>query len=369
MAVVGAGAMGAGIAQCFASSGWHVRLVDKDPQAVVRARARIASSLEKQVAKGRLLGTDAQEVLARVVPAEEVGPAVADARIVVEAVFEDLDLKRALYARLEEAAPDAVLATNTSSFLVQDIADATTCRDRVVGLHFFFPAHVNPLVEVVRTGATGEAAFRSAWDAVVGIGKHALAVGDAPGFCVNRFLLPWMNEACRLLDEGVGDPRAIDARARADLGVPMGPFAVMNLSGLKVCHHAVATLGRHLGPAYAPSPSLARQAESGEPWDLAPAGRGIKGAAGGGEAPGKAGGQEGPVADPPPLPEAASRRLRGVVWRVARDIVSEAVATPEAVDAGARHGLAWPKGPFQQMAERGASVATDVAALPPAWSR
>lgn len=330
VAVIGAGAMGTGIAQAFASAGVAVGLYDADPAAADEARTRIDRSLQKALARGQMDDDEKQAALARITAAGTLSQATFEADLVIEAIVENREAKRRLLGEVEPMlSPSAIIATNTSSFRVASLTTGLARPQRMVGLHFFFPAHVNPLVEVVQAPRTDDTVFQAAWDAVAAIGKQPLRVHDSPGFCVNRFLLPWMNEACRLLEEGHDVP-SIEAAAKDALPVAMGPFAVMNLSGLAVCHHAMATLGQEIDPRYAPAQVLREQMERGVPWDL-----------------------EGPVKS---LPETALRRLRGVVWQVCHDIVDEGVATAEDVDRGARIGLAWSKGPFECMAQAGADA-------------
>jgi 3-hydroxybutyryl-CoA dehydrogenase len=223
--------MGTGIAQVLATAGWHIALHDAMAGAVDGARDRIEASLAKAVAADRMTAAGAATVLGRLRVAADLADAVGEAALVVEAVVEQLGVKRALFADLDHLAPpDAVLATNTSSFQVAEVAEGAPHPERVIGLHFFFPAHVNRLVEVVATPESGDAA-QLAFDWMAAAGKVPIRVADAHGFCVNRFLVPMVNEGFRLLDEGVADAATIDAAGRAAFDAPFGPFGVYDLSG------------------------------------------------------------------------------------------------------------------------------------------
>lgn len=238
MAVIGAGTMGAGIAQVALEGGWRVALHDAAPGATDRARARIREGLARRATKS---GVDADTLdewvdgrLAMLAIAETAAAAVAEAHLAIEAVIEDLEAKRGLFAELGEAAgEDAILATNTSALAVTAIAEAALRPERVVGLHFFNPAPVLPLVEVVAGRRTAAWAQERAAGIVEGWGKTAIRVADSPGFIVNRVNRPFTLEPLRLLRSGAGTIETIDA-ALVAAGFPMGPFALMDLIGIDV---------------------------------------------------------------------------------------------------------------------------------------
>jgi 3-hydroxybutyryl-CoA dehydrogenase len=258
VAVVGAGTMGAGIAQVALEGGWRVRLHDAAPGATDRAIERIRLGLTRRaekagetdparVATQRLLDLD-------VVPG--VAAAAAGAHLAIEAVLEDLEAKRRLFTELDAAAdPDAVLATNTSALSVTSIAEAATRPDRVVGLHFFNPAPVLPLVEVVAGRRTSGWAVERAAGIVEGWGKTPIRVTDSPGFIVNRVNRPFTLEPLRLLRAAAGTVESIDA-ALVAAGFPMGPFALMDLIGIDVNLAAARGLFESFGrpPRFRPSP-------------------------------------------------------------------------------------------------------------------
>lgn len=346
--VVGAGNMGSGIAQAFAAAGFTVRLNDVTPAAVESGIARIRKPLEKRVAEGKMRQAELDQLLANLSPQPDLALAVADADLVIEAVFEDLKVKKELFSRLDAACPPkSILATNTSSFFVKDLAAATRRPDRVVGLHFFFPAAINKLVEVVRTPATSPATFTQTYQAVKRAAKTPIETADAPGFAVNRFFVPWVNEACRLHDEGI--PIAtIEAAAKQAFGITMGPFELMNVTGVPISLHAQRTLHKELGAFYEPAKGLVAQVDAKANWDLA---------------------------SPSNTPDAAhsatvARRLRGVVFGIACHLVEEHVASLRDIDRGATIGLRWAAGPFALMNKLGTKqAAAEVRALHAVWGQ
>jgi enoyl-CoA hydratase/3-hydroxyacyl-CoA dehydrogenase len=344
--VVGAGNMGSGIAQSFASAGFQVTLNDVGAEAVQRGLDRIRAPLAKRVADGKMAQADLDGLLSRLKAEPDLKAAVAGADLVVEAVFEDLGVKQELFRKLGDLAPAAaVLATNTSSFTVADLAKVTKGPGRVVGLHFFFPAAINKLVEVVKGPATEAPAFSAAFAAVKRAGKVAIETADAPGFAVNRFFCPWLNEACRILEEGAAAIPTIEAAAKQAFGVTMGPFELMNVTGMPIALHAQTTLFDRLGAFYEPAKALKTQVEKKQNWDLAG------------------------TADPAKL-EAVAARLRGVVFGVACHLVEEKVATMRDTDRGATIGLRWAHGPFGMMNALGTKkAAAEVKAISDKWGK
>ena len=258
VAVVGAGTMGAGIAQVALEGGWRVRLHDAAPGATDRAIDRIRQGLTRRAEKAG--DADPARVAAQRLLDLQVVPDVADAaagsHVTIEAVIEDLEAKRRLFAELDDAAdPDSILATNTSALSVTSIAEASTRPDRVVGLHFFNPAPVLPLVEVVAGRRTAGWAVERAAGIVEGWGKTPIRVTDSPGFIVNRVNRPFTLEPLRLLRAGAGTVETIDAALTA-AGFPMGPFALMDLIGIDVNLAAARGLFEASGrpPRFRPSP-------------------------------------------------------------------------------------------------------------------
>jgi enoyl-CoA hydratase/3-hydroxyacyl-CoA dehydrogenase len=343
--VVGAGNMGSGIAQAFASGGFKVTLNDVSAEAVAKGLERIRKPLEKRVAEGKMPQAELDGLMGRLAAQPDLKLAVADADLVVEAVFEDLKVKTDLFAKLDGLAPaKTLLATNTSSFYVQQMAAATKRPDRVVGLHFFFPAAVNKLLEVVKGPQTSPASADAAFAAGKKAGKSCIATADAPGFAVNRFFVPWINEACRLLDEGVAAIPTIEAAAKEAFGITMGPFELMNVTGVPISLHAQGTLHKELGAFYEPASGLKAQVDKKANWDLA-----------------------GPVEDAKkPL---VAARLRGVVFGIACHLVDAKVCSIRDTDKGATIGLRWAAGPFAMMNRMGPKQAlAEVKAVAKSWA-
>ena len=267
--VVGAGAMGRGIAQVAAAAGHRVLLGDADGGAVDRAREAVAAGLTRDVTKGRLDRPRADALLARIESAGSTSAGVGAFRqcgLVIEAVVEDLSVKRALFAALEEVVTrEAILATNTSSLSIAAIGAATTHADRVVGMHFFNPAPLMALVEIVPAITTGAdvaertRALANAW------GKTTVVATDTPGFIVNRVARPFYGEALRMLEEGIADVSTIDWAVRDVAGFRMGPFELMDLIGNDV-NFAVTTSvyeGFFHDPRYRPSLIQRRLVDAG----------------------------------------------------------------------------------------------------------
>jgi 3-hydroxybutyryl-CoA dehydrogenase len=256
--VVGAGQMGAGIAQVMAASGREVSLHDSQPGAVERGLDGIRRSLERLHEKG---GPEPGEVLGRVTPV--VGLVEAD--LLIEAIVEDADAKRSVFRAADEALPaHAVLASNTSSIPITELAAATARPGQVIGMHFFNPVPMLPLVEVIRaeqtTDETAEAIVALARD----LGKTPAEANDFPGFVSNRILMPFVNEAAYALMEGVAEAEAIDIVAKLGFAHPMGPLALADLIGLDTCVAIMEVLHEGLGdPKYAPCPLLRRYVAAG----------------------------------------------------------------------------------------------------------
>src|SRR6185312_1196741 len=330
LAVVGAGNMGSGIAQKMATEGFDVVLVDVDDEKVARGVGIIDRTLKEAVERGIMRPDRVAAIRDRIHGTSTFGE-LADAELVVEAVFEDRALKRDVFTRLESVCrPDTILATNTSSYLVSDIASAVKTPGRVLGLHYFFHPAKNRLVEVVAGKTTAKDVFRRAWALQEQLGKIPIASADASGFIVNRFFVVWLMEAIRMLAERVASAITIDEIAKKTFGVGMGPFELMNVSGVPIALHASTTIGDAYGAMYGPPPMLKQQVESGRMWPL--------------------GGTVDPTAD-----RVVSERLMSGVFTAAKALVDEGVGTIEDVDIGARVGLRWRLGPFEMMNRRGGS--------------
>ena len=273
IAVVGAGQMGNGIAHVFAQSGFAVTMIDVAQAALDRGRSTIEKNLDRQVKKGTIDAAAKDATLGRIGTSTGVA-AAGDAALVVEAATENRDLKFRIFADLDRAAPDAILASNTSSISITEIAARTTRPGKVIGMHFMNPVPVMQLVEVIRGLATSEETTRTTVALAQAVGKTPVEVADYPGFVANRILMPMINEAVYCLMEGVGTPEAIDTVMRLGMNHPMGPLALADLIGLDTCVAILEVLQGGLGdPKYRPCPLLRKYVAAG--WLGRKSGRGF----------------------------------------------------------------------------------------------
>lgn len=255
--VVGAGTMGSGIAQVVACAGSSVVLYDTNQAAVAKARGGIEKSLEKLASKGQLDSAAAEAALARITTATDL-EAGRDSDAVIEAVFENIDVKRDLFAKLDAlCAEKTLLVSNTSSLSVTEMANATKedRRPNVVGMHFFNPVPLMKLVEVIRTPFTSETAFQGVWDLANRAGKTPVECKDTAGFLFNRLILPYLNEAIWAVYEGVGKVEDLDRAMLLGGNMPIGPLALLDMIGLDVQLHALSAICAETGePKYRPCP-------------------------------------------------------------------------------------------------------------------
>jgi 3-hydroxybutyryl-CoA dehydrogenase len=263
--VVGLGTMGAGIAQVSVQFGFETIGREVNDELGDRGRATIDRYLSRGVEKGRMTEADRDGALGRLTLTTELA-GLADCDLVIEAVLEELDLKREVFAELDRITrPDAVLATNTSALSVAEIAEVTERPARVVGMHFFNPAPVLPLVEIVRAPLSSDAAVDAAFDWAERAGKQPVRCNDTPGFIVNRILIPLLNDCVRVLDEARVEPADMDKAMTNGAGWPLGPCALIDLIGIDVHVHASEALQGKLGePRMAPPERLLRMQEAGE---------------------------------------------------------------------------------------------------------
>jgi len=265
--VCGAGLMGHGIAQVMAAAGHQVALYEPEVARAEAGRARIGANLERSVAKGRISDDDRRAQLGRIAVATSLADAARKAELVVEAVFEDEKVKRELFAQIVAAAPEtAVLASNTSSISITRLATAVgpERRGRVVGMHFFSPVPVMPLIELIRGAETDDATEIYVRDVAAELGKQVIVSKDRPGFIVNRMVMPFLGEAMRAYEEGLGSAEDIDTGAKVGLNHPMGPLELADFIGLDVCLHIMEVLHDGFGaPHMAPPPVLRQLVDAG----------------------------------------------------------------------------------------------------------
>jgi 3-hydroxybutyryl-CoA dehydrogenase len=262
--VIGAGTMGNGIAQVFAQSGFDVSLIDAADGALERARATIDRSLAKLVEKGKLQAADRAAAVARIQTGTSVD-ALAEADFVVEAIYEDAEAKKGLFASLDRITrAEVILASNTSSISITTLGAATKRPDKVLGMHFMNPVPLMTLVELIRGQATSSDAMATASALCQRLGKTAVEAADYPGFIANRVLMPMINEAVYCVMEGVGTPDAIDTVMKLGMNHPMGPLTLADFIGLDVCLAILDVLHEGLGdPKYRPCPLLRRMVAAG----------------------------------------------------------------------------------------------------------
>jgi 3-hydroxybutyryl-CoA dehydrogenase len=263
-AVVGAGTMGNGIAHVFAQHGWEVALVDTVPEALEKATATIRSNLDRQVKKGTLPADAPAQVLGRIKTGTALD-AAKPAEIVIEAASENPAVKFSLFEQLDRVcAPTAILATNTSSISITEIAGRTRRPQQVIGMHFMNPVPVMQLVEVIRGHATSDATTAVVMEAARALGKTPVEVNDYPGFVSNRVLMPMINEAIFCVMEGVATAESIDTVMKLGMAHPMGPLALGDFIGLDVCLAIMEVLHQGLGDdKYRPCPLLRKMVAAG----------------------------------------------------------------------------------------------------------
>jgi enoyl-CoA hydratase / 3-hydroxyacyl-CoA dehydrogenase len=337
VAVLGGGNMGSGIAQACAQAGFTVRVRDVDAPALQRGRSLMEKMLTGAVERKKLTAAKRDEILARVTFTTDVAEAVSGAVLVIEAVFEDEAVKKKLFAELAPlVAPETIVATNTSSLSVTALAEGFPHPGRFAGLHFFFPAAINKLVEIIGGRSTEPSVLRELERFCYLLRKIPIETADAAGFCVNRYFVPYLNEATRLAEENVASLATIEEVGRELFGATLGPFELMNVTGIPIAFHAETSLFRAFGPAYAPSKLLESQFQSGKPW------------------PWKE------TAVEPTKKLAVRERFLGLTIGIAARLVEEGVATPEATDRGATVGLRRTWGPFAQLSSVGLAEGLDL---------
>jgi len=357
VAIIGAGNMGSGIAQKTAQEEFEVQMVDREPQWVERGQSIISNFLKEAVERRIFSQEQVSAIESRITGVVGTENTASDTDLVIEAVFEDFDIKTQVFNTLNEACGDqTILASNTSSLSVNDLSLASGRPDRFVGLHFFYHPAKNRLVEVIPGNDTSEETIARTVQYCRGLGKVVIICKDRPGFVVNRFFVPWLNEACLLLEEGVATTAAIDAVAMKAFKIGMGPFALMNLTGPPIALHSTDYLAEQLDtPRYTGAANLRTMVAANGQWEI---------------------GEDTSCSEE--SAEIIRNRLLGQVFAVAGQIVDEEICSMEDVDRGAKVGLRWARGPFEIANRIGIDSAKSMAEsyanlagfeLPKAWKR
>jgi len=326
IAIIGAGNMGSGIAQKSAQEHFEVQMVDREQQWVDRGQQVISDFLDEAVERRIFFPAQIEGIKSRITGVVGTENVATDTDLVIEAVFEDFGIKTEVFGVLDKVCDEhTILASNTSSLSVNGLAEAVGRPDRFVGLHFFYHPAKNRLIEVIPARTTSAETLAAVEQYCKAMGKVVIVCKDRPGFVVNRFFVPWLNEACRLLEEGVGSTAQIDAVARDAFRIGLGPFALMNLTGSPIALHATDYLSEQLDtPRYLATQSLRDLVAEGRTWEI---------------------GEDGGCSE-----DAAAvirERLLGQVFAVSSQIVDEGICSMEDVDRGAKVGLRWARGPFE----------------------
>ena len=266
IAVIGAGAMGNGIAHAFAQSGYKVQLVDVNKEALNKALLTISKNLDRMVAKGKIEETTKAETLSNISIFTELSEGVEYASLVIEAATENIDLKLKIFRQLDTAcSEDTILATNTSSISITQIAAVTSRPEQVIGMHFMNPVPIMPLVEIIAGYSTSEEVLSFTKDLTEEIGKTPVIVNDYPGFVANRILIPMINEAIETLYSGVAGVQEIDTIMKLGMAHPMGPLELADFIGLDVCLSILEVMYEGFkNPKYAPNPLLINMVQAGK---------------------------------------------------------------------------------------------------------
>ncbi len=327
--VVGAGTMGAALAQKFAQENFNVILADREMSFVERGLNNISKMLEEGIEKKVFSPEQVKGYLSAIKGTARLED-LKDCDLVVEAIYENFDAKTDLFRKLSEVLrPEAIIATNTSSFSISELARSVKFPERFIGLHYFYHAAKNRLVEIIPCEMTSEEVVETARIFSVQSGKDAISCRDAYGFVVNRFFVPWLNESTKLLEEKIANIPTIEDVCLKTFGISMGPFALMNATGVPVAYHSEKTL-EVFGPLYKVSEKLKEQAERNEHWDL-----------------------DGEISDDEGARKKIRDRMLGVILLICSQLLDEKVCRAVDINRGARIGLQWKKGPIELMKELG----------------
>ena len=267
VAVIGGGQMGRGIAQVFATAGKDVVIYDIKQEFVDGAKANLQKGLDKMVAKGKMEQARADEIMSKISYSIDPDYAdIGDTDLVVEAAVENMNIKKAVFKKLDAAVkPECILSTNTSSLSITEVSSAVTRKDKVIGMHFFNPPVAMKLIEIIRGGNTSDEVYQAVYDASVEIGKTPVTVNEAPGFVVNRILIPMINEAIEVVASGNASAEDVDVAMKLGANHPMGPLTLGDFIGLDTCLAIMETIYSETGdPKYRPSLLLRKMVRAGK---------------------------------------------------------------------------------------------------------
>ena len=330
--VVGAGTMGSALAQKFAQEGFNVILADREMKYVESGLNKIAEMLNQGVERRLFTQEGVDKILAQICGTENLSE-LADCDLIIEAIFENFEAKQELFKTLSNIVDDkTIIATNTSSFSVTELSEAVVNPERFIGLHYFFHAAKNRLLEIIPGENTSAEVYEAAKVFAVKSGKDAITTADVHGFAVNRFFVPWLNEAVRILEENISDAGTIDFVCMKTFGIGMGPFALMNATGVPIAYHAQKTL-EVFGDFYQTSNLLKTQAESQKDWII-------------NEIDKNANIDE-------ETENKIKKRMLACVYFVCSQILEEKVCSATELNRGAKIGLRWKNGPIDLMKKSG----------------
>ncbi|MCC6815283.1 MAG: 3-hydroxyacyl-CoA dehydrogenase/enoyl-CoA hydratase family protein [Saprospiraceae bacterium] len=325
--IVGAGTMGSAIAQKCAQEGFKVLLADRHAEIIRKGIEQISKSLNEAVDRNILTNEEMDKVLKNIIVADKLEK-LSECNLVIEAIYENLTAKKELFATLNKiVSSSCILATNTSSFSVSELSEMVDNQDRFIGLHFFYHAAKNRLLEIIPGKFTSDQTTNTCKEFATYLGKDVVLSKDQYGFAVNRFFVPWLNEAVRIYEEKIATKEEIDKICEDAFGIGIGPFALMNATGIGVAYHSQKTL-EVFGNLYKPSDLLKIQADSGHSWNL-----------------------NSDFLHPINLEivESVAKRLWAVVFFVCNEILQEKICSPAHLNRGAKVGLKWKKGPVEKM--------------------
>ena len=339
IAVIGAGLMGSGIAYVSAWHGFNVTMVDIKQEFIDKGMEKIRSDVMTGIDKGKMTMTEAEGLMGRLSATTNTEEAVKDADLVIEAIFENMEVKKQVFAQIDSAAPEhTIIASNTSSLSIDELASATNRPDKVIGMHYFSPVAAMKLLEIVLGEKTSEKTIKVAEAVGEKQKKISVKAKNSPGFIVNRILMPVMREAILLYEQGVATKEEIDNVMTAHAKMPAGPFTLGDFVGLDIAYHAMSTLYRELGDCFKPPETLKNLVESGA--------IGTKAKKGFFDYSGA------PSEPEPPKgvdPDWLVLRIQVPVVREAMILIDEEIATKEDIDKAMKLGANFPEGPFETL--------------------